>query len=49
MPFDDDWRAACEPTTDAMDVRSRMAMYRYLVERTNPHGALGPEAELSPF
>lgn len=49
LPFGDDWRAAGEPTPDVMDVRSRMAMYRHLVERTNPHGALGPEAELSPF
>jgi Leg1 len=49
LPFGDDWRAAGEPTSDVMDVRSRMAMYRLLVERTNLHGAFGAEAELSPF
>ena len=49
LPFGDDWRAAWGPNTDVMDVRSRMSMYRYFVDRTNPQGALGPEAELSPF
>lgn len=49
LSFGDDWRAAREPTPDVMDVRSRMAMYRLLVERTSPHGAFGAETELSPF
>jgi hypothetical protein len=49
VAFGDDWRACGEPTPDVMDVRSRMAMYRKLVECTNDHGGFGDSGELSPF
>lgn len=49
LPFGADWRSCGEPTPDVMDVRSRMAMYRWLVERTNAHGSFGSEHQLSPF
>jgi hypothetical protein len=49
LPFGDDWRSCGEPTPNVYDVRSRLAMYRQLVESTNPHGALGGDAELHPF
>jgi hypothetical protein len=49
LAFGDDWRACGEPSADVYSVTSRLAMYRQLVERTNPHGALGAEAELNPF
>ncbi len=52
VAFGEDW-LALDPASlagaDVMDVRVRMGMYRLLVERTNPHGALGPHDELSPF
>ncbi|HSK04836.1 MAG TPA: Leg1-related protein [Kofleriaceae bacterium] len=44
VPFGDAWIAAGEPTADVMDVRSRLAMYRSLVERTTP-----VRPELNPF
>lgn len=49
LAFGDDWRACGEPTGDVYTVTSRLAMYRQLVEHTNPHGALGADAELNPF
>jgi hypothetical protein len=49
LPFGDDWRTCGEPTPDVYTVRPRLAMYRQLVEATNPHGTLGAAAELNPF
>ncbi len=49
LPFGDDWRACGDPTPDVYDVRSRLAMYRQLVESTNDHGTFGAAAELHPF
>ncbi len=53
LPFGDDWIALVEPADDAAcdphDAGARLAMYRLLVERGNPRGALGDHDELSPF
>ena len=49
LPFGDDWRSCGEPTPDVYNVRSRLAMYRQLVEHTNPRGTFGSDAELNPF
>jgi hypothetical protein len=53
IPFGEEWRAlpdlapraACDPDNAGV----RMGLYRLLVERGNPHGALGAHHELSPF
>src|SRR5215207_6375518 len=49
LPFGDDWRSCGEPTPNVNDVRSRLAMYRQLIESTNPRGTYGTNAELNPF
>lgn len=49
LPFGDDWRACGDPTPDVYDVRSRLAMYRQLVESTSARGTFGADAELHPF
>jgi len=52
VAFGEEWLAldpASLASADAMDVRVRMGMYRLLVENMNPHGAMGPHDELSPF
>ncbi|HTR54903.1 MAG TPA: Leg1-related protein [Kofleriaceae bacterium] len=55
VPFGDDWLALADPSDragsacDPMAVTDRLAMYRLLVERSGPHGALGAHDELSPF
>ncbi len=43
LPFGEAWRAVDGPPGDAASVRSRLAMYRRLVED------IGPAVELSPF
>lgn len=45
LTLDPAWLASSDP----MDVRVRMGMYRLLVERTNPHGDFGTHDELNPF
>lgn len=49
LPFGDDWRSCGEPVPNVLDVRSRLAMYRQLVERTNRQRSFGVDAELHPF
>jgi hypothetical protein len=49
LSFADDWRSCGEPTPDPNDVRSRLAMYRKMIEGTNPRGTFGRGAELHPF
>jgi hypothetical protein len=53
LPFGDDWLGLDDPSEigacDPLDVRARMAMYRLLIERGNPHGALGARDQLNPF
>jgi hypothetical protein len=49
LGFGNDWRSCGEPTANVYDVRSRLAMYRQLVERTNRRGGLGADAERHPF
>ena len=48
VPFGETWLALAAPTA-ANDVASRLAMYRLLIERGNPHGAFGPGDALSPW
>lgn len=50
LPFGEDWLALGDPAAlagGAMDVRTRLAMYRLLVERTSD--ACGAHDELNPF
>ena len=53
IPFGDEWLALPDPaartTCDPHDAGVRLALYRLLVERGNPRGALGAHDELSPF
>ncbi len=49
LPFGDTWLALDPDALDPFDVRGRLAMYRWLVERANPRGAFGERDELSPF
>jgi hypothetical protein len=53
LPFGDAWHALVDPADlaacDVMDARVRLAMYRMLIERLNPHGVYGTRDELSPF
>jgi hypothetical protein len=49
LPFAGDWHASGEPTPNVDAVRSRLAMYRVLVERTSAHGGFGRDAELNPL
>jgi len=53
VPFGDAWLALVDPAdlavADPMDVRVRLAMYRHLVERLNPHRRFGAHDELSPY
>lgn len=48
IPFGETWLALRAPTA-ANDMSSRLAMYRLLIERGNPHGAFGPGDALSPW
>lgn len=48
LPFGDAWLAATPPTADVMDVRTRLAMYRLLVERAGGE-VCGKHDELNPF
>ncbi|HUQ04746.1 MAG TPA: Leg1-related protein [Kofleriaceae bacterium] len=53
IPFGDEWRAlpdlSARTSCDPDDAGVRMGLYRLLVERGNPHHALGAHGELSPF
>jgi len=53
LPFGEEWRAlpdlATRAACDPDDAGVRMGLYRLLVERGNPRGALGAHHELSPF
>ncbi len=53
MPFGDAWLDLVDPadlaSCDVMDVRTRLGMYRLLVERLNGNGAFGTHDEQSPF
>ena len=53
LSFGETWLALDDPSDhgscDPFDVRDRLALYRLLVERGNPHSALGAHDELSPF
>jgi hypothetical protein len=53
LPFGDEWLALPDPEAraarDPHDAGVRMALYRLLIERSNPGGALGAHDELSPF
>jgi hypothetical protein len=49
LPFGDDWRSCGEPTPNVYDVRSRLAMYRQLVEHTQRKRSFGPNAERHPL
>lgn len=53
LPFGDEWRAlpdlTARPACDPDDAGVRMGLYRLLVERGNPRGALGTHHELSPL
>ncbi|NVB80550.1 MAG: hypothetical protein HOV81_19305 [Kofleriaceae bacterium] len=48
LPFGDAWLAVAPPTADVMDVRTRLAMYRLLVERAGGE-ICGAHDELNPF
>jgi hypothetical protein len=49
LPFGNDWRSCGAPIPNVYDVRSRLAMYRVLVEGTAARGTFGDDAELHPF
>jgi len=53
VPFGAAWLAvdalSAGDACDVLDAHARLALYRALVERTNPHGAYGARDELSPF
>src|SRR5688500_8784697 len=49
LPFCGDWQSCGQPTPNVYDVRSRLAMYRQLVERVNGRRNFGGDAERHPF